>query len=57
MKELFSEKKKMFTVWCEDGMMADEMMVFEGTFEECVEYIDGDTDLYIVAPDGFTVVD
>jgi hypothetical protein len=48
-------EKKMFTVWTADEMMNDDVMVFEGTLEECENYVDGDTELYIVEPDGFTV--
>lgn len=45
----------MYTVWTADEMMNDEMMVFEGTLEECENYVNGDEELYIVEPDGFTV--
>ena len=48
--------KMMYTVWTFDDANCDDEMVFEGTLEECVEYVDGDDEYYIVEPDGFTVV-
>lgn len=50
----------MFTVWTHDDAVVDEVMVFEGTLEECRAYVADDEwgdELYIVEPDGFTVVE
>lgn len=50
----------MFTVMMHDDLVVDEMGVFEGTLEECRQYIaddEWDDELYIVAEDGFTVVE
>lgn len=50
----------MFTVMTHDDMVVDEMVVFEGTLQECREYIADDEcgdELYIVAEDGYTVVE
>lgn len=47
----------MYTVYMTDDLCCDEVSVFEGTLEECLDYIgdNEDDDLYIVEPDGFTV--
>ena len=45
----------MFTVWTYDEAVCDDVQVFEGTLEECVDYVDGDEEFYIVEPDGYTV--
>lgn len=48
----------MFTVWTTDYAVCDDVMVFEGTLEECLEYVGEDTEeFYVVEPDGFTVVE
>lgn len=46
----------MYTVWTYDEMVMDDMKVFEGTLNDCLEYIDGDDDCYIIAPDGYTTI-
>lgn len=50
-------ENKMFTVrdYNEDYM--EETIVFEGTLEQCHEFIGTDEEFYIVASDGFTVID
>lgn len=48
----------MYSVWTMDDATCDEMMIFQGTLEECIAVIEADEfgeDLYIVEPDGFTV--
>lgn len=46
----------MFTVWTYDDATCCDVRVFEGTLDQCVTYVDVDTDeFYIVEPDGFTV--
>lgn len=47
----------MYEVWFEDEMVVDNVKVFSGTYTECKNFIDGDDEYYIVAPDGVTVVD
>lgn len=49
----------MYTVWTYDDATCDDIMVFEGTLAECLEYVEADEDeeFYIVEPDGFTVVE
>lgn len=50
----------MFTVMMHDDMVVDEVAVFEGTLTECQQYVaddEWDDELYIVAEDGFTVVE
>lgn len=49
----------MYTVWTYDDATCDDMMVFEGTLTECLEYVEADEDeeFYIVEPDGFSVVE
>lgn len=47
----------MYTVWTHDDMVCDDVKVFEGTLTECREYVDGDTEFYIVEPDGYTVAE
>lgn len=54
-KDLPKGENKMFTVYTYDEMAMDDVVVFEGTLAECVAYVDGDEELYIVEPDGFTV--
>ena len=46
---------KNYTVW-EDNAGDMSEALFEGTFEECLEFKGDDEELYIEAPDGFTVV-
>ena len=49
----------MFTVYTYDDATFDGMVVFTGSFDACKAFIANDDfadDLYIVAPDGFTVV-
>ena len=51
---------KMFTVYTHDDLVVDEVVVFEGSLEECQQYVADDEwgdELYIVAEDGFTVVE
>ena len=45
----------MYTVWTYDDGCCDDVMVFEGSLAECLDYIDGDNEFYIQEPDGFTV--
>ena len=50
----------MFTVYTHDDMVVDEMVLFQGSLEECQQYVAEDEwgdELYIVAEDGFTVVE
>ena len=49
----------MYTVWTFDDATCDDMMVFEGTLTECLDYVGDDVDdeFYIVEPDGFSVVE
>ena len=50
----------MFTVMMHDDLVVDEVVVFEGTLAECQQYVADDEwgdELYIVAEDGFTVVE
>lgn len=50
----------MFTVYMYDDGMMDDVMVMQGTLATCQQYVatdDTEDDLFIVAPDGFTVVD
>jgi hypothetical protein len=52
--------KKMFKVYMYDDGMMDDVMVMQGTLATCQQYVatdDTGDDLFIVAPDGFTVVD
>ena len=43
-----------YTVWViEAGLFGDDLMIFEGTLEECLAIVGEDS--YIVEPDGFTV--
>lgn len=48
----------MYSVWTLDGLWLDDVMVLEGTLEECLDYVTKDEypeELYILMPDGFTV--
>lgn len=47
----------MYTVWTYDDAVCDEVMVFEGSYAECAEFIseDPDGDYLTIEPDGFTV--
>jgi len=48
----------MYSIWTLDGLWLDDVMVFEGTLEECLAYVEEDEypeELYILEPDGFTV--
>jgi hypothetical protein len=50
----------MFTVMMHDDLVVDTVAVFEGTLTECQQYVADDEwsdELYIVAEDGFTVVE
>lgn len=49
----------MFAVYVFDEMVMDDVVVFEGSLEECRNYVAGDEDesLYIVAEDGFSVAE
>ncbi len=50
----------MYSVFMYDEMTMDDVVVFEGTLIECKTYIAEDDypeELYIVEPDGFTVVE
>jgi len=47
----------MFAVMWFDEATQDDTTLFTGTYEECVTFIDGDEECFIVAPDGFTVVE
>ena len=52
--------KKMFVVYMYDDDVMDDVMVMQGTLATCWQYVvtdDTGDDLFIVAPDGFTVVD
>jgi len=52
-------ENKMFTVWMMFEAVCDYEQIFEGTLEECREYIKDfeDDDCFIVAPDEITVVE
>jgi hypothetical protein len=52
-------ENKMYTVWTFDDATCDDMMVFEGTLAQCIDYVgdDEDDEFYIVEHDGFTVVE
>lgn len=45
----------MYTVWMFDAMDCTDVCVFAGTLPECLSYVDGDKELYIQLPDGFSV--
>ena len=45
----------MFTVWMFNDTTCDDVQVFAGSLADCLAYVDGDTNLYIQMPDGFTV--
>ena len=45
----------MYTVCFFDEFACDDVAIFEGTLEQCITFVDGDDELYIVEPDGFTV--
>jgi hypothetical protein len=49
----------MYTVYAYDDMVCDAVVVFEGSLEECREYVADDEfdEFEIVAPDGFTSVE
>ena len=49
----------MYTVYAYDDMVCDAVAVFEGSLEECREYVADDEfdEFEIVAPDGFTSVE
>lgn len=47
----------MYSVWTYDDASCDDVRVFTGSLDACRDYVDGDPDFYIVAPDGFSVVD
>lgn len=50
----------MYTVSAYDDMVCDYEVVFEGTLNECRDYVQGDDecdDYIITAPDGFTTVE
>lgn len=47
----------MFAVCVFDEMVWDDMVVFEGTLEECRAVVAEDEEFFIVAEDGFTVVE
>ena len=50
----------MYTVYMFDEVVVDDVIVFQGTLEECQEFVAEDAypeELYIVEPDGFTVVE
>jgi hypothetical protein len=38
-----------------DDACVDDVMVFSGSLADCLAYVDGDDELYITEPDGFTV--
>ena len=50
------DKKMMYTVWAFDEMVFDDVVLFTGTLAQCKEFKGTDDELYVVAPDGFTVV-
>ena len=50
------EHKMMYTVCFFDEATFDDMAVFTGTLADCKAYKGTDDELYVVAPDGFTVV-
>ena len=54
-KEKRKGDKKMFTVWTYDDGCCDDVMVFEGSLDECIAYVADDDEFYIQEPDGFTV--
>ena len=45
----------MYTVWTYDDAACCDVRVFDGTLAECITYVNGDEEFYIVEPDGFTV--
>ena len=49
----------MYIVYAYDDMVCDAVVVFEGSLEECREYVADDEfdEFEIVAPDGFTSVE
>jgi len=55
----------MYTVYYHDDLVCDYVVCFHGSLEECRTYVANDMDfwgedaeeLFIVAPDGFTVVE
>lgn len=47
----------MYSVMYFDEACWDDLIVFVGSLDDCRTYVDGDDELFIVAPDGFTVVD
>ena len=46
----------MYTVWTFDELAFDDVVIFTGTLAQCKEFKETDDELYVVAPDGFTVV-
>lgn len=46
----------MYTVWAFDEMVFDDVVLFTGTLADCKAYKGTNDELYVVAPDGFTVV-
>lgn len=53
-------KSNNYTVTAFDELCFDDVKVFTGTLNECIEYVKGDTDntdYCIVAPDGFTAIE
>lgn len=47
----------MYTVYTYDDATCDDVCVYAGSLAGCRYYVNGDDDFYIVAPDGFTVID
>ena len=45
----------MYTVCFFDESTMDDAVLFSGTLADCLAYAEGDSELYIVEPDGFTV--
>ena len=47
----------MYTIHFFDEFVFDDVVLFEGTLDECLDFVaeDEDGELYITEPDGFTV--
>ena len=49
------KENSMYTVCFFDESTMDEAVLFSGSLAECLSYVGGDAEMYIVEPDGFTV--
>lgn len=45
----------MYTVWTFDDACVDDVMVFSGSLTDCLAYVDGDEEYYIMEPNGYVV--